>query len=102
MRAIAELQTQQRYWLRNRETPGLCAKGSTESMYGCHPRPYHCLPRRRRRSQTYASLAIAKGHITRAFDTVGGNPPTVFRVFLLKRLPRKGLVQKGDARFPPH
>src|SRR6266487_1079713 len=64
MRAIAELQVEQRIWLRNTEISGSCARESMESMLEYHPSSNHCLPRRRRRPRAYAGYAIGKGHIT--------------------------------------
>ena len=49
------------------------------------------LPRRSRRSQTYAGLAIAKGNCTRAttrWPAIGQE----FSPFLLKRAPTRGLL----------
>ena len=81
---------QQRDWLRNSQIPGLRARESSESMYGCHPRPYHCLPRRSRRDHPYAGLAIGKGHITRAL-TRWAVIRQQFSLFLLKRAPASGV-----------
>jgi hypothetical protein len=64
---------QQRYGLRNSQTTGSSASGSSESMYKRHPNLYHCLPRRSRWDRPYACIAIAKGHITHALTRLAHN-----------------------------
>src|SRR6266704_4806754 len=111
LRNHAELHVEQRIWLRKREIPGSCARESTESTYGCHPRPSHCLPRRSRWSRTYAGYAIGKGHITPATRPGGSSSSNSFPSLSAKKAPRKGLIiQAGtgtpapnkERLFPPH
>jgi hypothetical protein len=66
-------------------------------MLEYHPSSNHCPPRRSGRSRTYACIAIGKGHLTPAFDRAARNRATVLRAFLLKRLPRKGLIIQAGA-----
>ncbi len=89
---LSQTPKQQRYGLRNSEIPGLRARESSESTYGRHPNPYHCLPRPSRWSGDLCLYCHLEGSFYHGFDRAARNRATVFWAFLLKRPSRKVLV----------
>ena len=60
-------------------------------MFGCYPSLNHYLPRRSRRSQTYAGLEIAKGLVTRDITRWADFGPQFSRS--AKTAPREGFLR---------